>query len=185
MENIKKHLQSGEEILWSGRPHYSLINKYDLLCIPLTLFIFGSFSLLFSLYLYTQFIKNPGIASYFLTAGLFVYIISFYFLIGRFFFAKLRRNRETYVLTNKRALIFTDISDGHIDDTEFVRNKYLKVKNSIYFTSENPSVEIFYTLGLDALLKMRPKRCVAFRNLEDVEKVLGIINDSAEKEKTK
>lgn len=178
MDEIKKHLTDGEEILWYEKAHYSVLSKYELLCIPLTLLIFGGFSLLFTLNLYMRFLENPGLAFYFLTAGLLVYIVSFYFLIGRFLYAKKRRNNETYVLTNKRALVVTDVLDLQIVEIRLSDAKIREAKNTVYFSDENPSVEIFYALGLDALLKMRPKKSVVFKKIKDAQKVVAIAQDS-------
>ena len=169
MDEIKKHLTDGEEILWYEKAHYSVLSKYELLCIPLTLLIFGGFSLLFTLNLYMRFLENPGIAFYFLTAGLLVYIVSFYFLIGRFLYAKKRRNNETYV---------TDVLDLQIVEIRHSDAKIREAKNTVYFSDENPSVEIFYALGLDALLKLRPKKSVVFKKIKDAQKVVAIAQDS-------
>ena len=175
MNAIKKYLTDGEEILWEEKPTYPLINKYDLLCIPLTLLLFGGISFLFTAYLYAQFCQSPGIAFYFLTAGLLIYIISFYFCFGRFLYRKKRRSRETYVVTNKRALVLTDIGDFGAEYVLLSEAKVRIFKNSIFFSEENISSEVFYSLGLDALLKLRPKRAVVFRNLKNLDVVIEIL----------
>lgn len=166
----------GEEVIWSQKANYKLFNLYDLLTIPLTVFFFGTISLIFSLYLYLQFKTNPALLMFYFTAGLLVYILSFYFIVGRFLYRKKRRLRETYILTNKRAIVYSELIDERIEEIALTDAHITHSKNDLRFTSEFLASEIFYNLGLDALIKARPKRCIAFRGLEDTASVVALIN---------
>lgn len=180
MDLIKKHLTDNENIIWSHSPNYRLLNKYDILSIPLTLFSFGGISVMFTLYLYLQFKVNPGAAFYFLSAGLLVYVISFYFILGRFFYRRKRRTRERYVLTEKRAIIITDLVNDEVRSV-FLENTDIKiVGKSIFFGEENPLSELFYNLGLDAVLKFRPKNAITFRGIENPEEIYKLIQNRNE-----
>ena len=176
MDNFKKHLTEGEEVIWFKKASYKLFNLYDLLTIPITVFFFGSVSLIFSLYLYIQFKTNPALLMFYFTAGLLVYILSFYFIIGRFLYRKKRRQRETYILTNKRAVVFTELIEERIEEINLKEAYITHSKTDVRFTNEFSASEIFYNLGLDALIKARPKRCIAFRGLDDTASLLALIN---------
>ncbi len=175
MEQIKKHLTDGEEVIWSKKADYRILDKCDILSIPLTLFVFGGISVIFSFYLYVHFMQNPGTAFYFLTAGLLIYVLSFYFILGRFFYRRKRRSKEQYYITNKRIIILTDLVYTEIEDVLIKDAQITQAKNKLIFGDQNFASDLFYNLGLDALLKMRPKRTIKYYGIENSNEVLNII----------
>ena len=176
MDTLKKHLTSGEKILWQKKPMYRILNKYDLLSVPLTLLFFGGISFWFTLFLYTCYVNNSGSAFYFLTAGLLVYIISFYFIFGRFLYRKKRRSKELYVITNKRALILTELVYDELEEAALDKKNIKISGKSIYFGApKSLSSALFYNLGADVFLKMRPERDFVFLNIDEPEKLLSEI----------
>lgn len=181
MEELKKHITDDEKILWAKKPTYGLFNKYDLFSVPLSLFFFGGISLKFTLFLYVSFLNNPASAFYFLTAGLLVYIISFYFILGRFLYRKKRRSRELYAITNKRALILTCLAGEELRQVNLKEAKVFVKSKNIYFDCEkNTAAELFYNFGLDVFFKIRPKRTFVFLKTENPEELVKKISEVGE-----
>ena len=176
MEQIKKHLTDSEKVLWSKKADYKLLDNCDILSIPLTLIVFGGISVIFSFYLYVHFMQNPGTAFYFLTAGLLIYVLSFYFILGRFFYRKKRRSKEQYYITNKRIILLTDLVYSEIEYVLVKDAHITQVKNDLIFGNQNLASDLFYNLGLDALLKMRPKRTIKFCGIKNPDEALNIID---------
>ena len=91
-------------------------------------------------------------------------------------YRKKRASRETYILTNIRAVVFTELIDERIEEINLEEAFITYSKKDLRFTNEFLASEIFYNLGLDALIKARPKRCISFRGLEDTAPVVALIN---------
>lgn len=179
MQDIKKHLLDNEEILWQSKPGDKIFSKYDILTIPLTLILFGGISLLFTLFLITQIKINPAIGFYFLICGLLIYVISFFFIFGRFPYRKKRRKTTRYLLTNKRALIFEDNGDDY-ESCILEKAMPKAVGKDIYFTEKNTSSEIFYNLGLDVFIKNKPQKVFVFFAQENPSEILDLIKNKVE-----
>lgn len=176
MSDLNKGFLDNEKIIWSKEASTRFFSRLDILSIPLTLIVFGGISTVFSLYLYASFSKNPGLLMYFFVAGFAIYLVSFYFIIGRFFYRKSRAKKESYIITDKNIMIADSnevIVSSPLDRAvPFVRGK------EICFSSEDMFSMLFYNLGADALLKLRPKRALVFSDIYNTDEIIKIIEDA-------
>ena len=175
---LKKYLSDGEEVLWSKRPDYRIFNKYDLFSVPLCILIFGGILLFFCAYIFARFADNPAAAMYTAVSWLLVFIFTFYFLFGRFPVRKKRRSREIYCVTNKRAIVVTELKHENIESVGLSDAAVVVKGDSVCFTEENAAAELFYNLGLDIFIENSPKRGVIFRGIKDSSELLNIVKEN-------
>ena len=97
-------LRPGERLLWSGSPIKGVrLRSYDVVAIPLSLLW-----LAFALFWLSSF-WAIGAPIVFNIAGLFILLVGLHFVIGRFIFDAMRRERTFYAISNQRALIVADV----------------------------------------------------------------------------
>jgi hypothetical protein len=98
---MQKILQSGEQLLWWGRPARGIkFRTADLFAIPFGLFFLG-----FSLFwenAATSSVKSP---SFMTIWGLPFIAVGLYMSFGRFIFEAWWRSRQTYGLTDRRLIV--------------------------------------------------------------------------------
>lgn len=99
---IRKHLATSEELIWSGIPKQGIIfNSFDFILIPFSL-VWGGFAFVWE-FLAIKF-KAP---LYSILFGIPFVIVGVYLIIGRFFIDKYRRQYISYGLTKNHIVILS------------------------------------------------------------------------------
>ena len=110
-DELRSHLDSGEKLLWAGRPAQGMV-----LTTPRdwTVSAFGVVWLGFGVYNIWPTkapdpLKSPVPFALFVATGLLTLGIGIYLLIGRFFIDRLYRSRLIYGVTDRRAIIVSGV----------------------------------------------------------------------------
>jgi hypothetical protein len=111
-DELRSHLDSGEKLLWVGRPAQGMVlTQLDWYAIPFSVVWLG-----FAVYSFWPFstktpepLKSPGPLALFVVAGLLFIGIGIYVLIGRFIADRLYRSRLIYGVTDRRAIIVSGL----------------------------------------------------------------------------
>jgi len=109
-DELRSHLDSGEKLLWAGRPAQGMVlTPQDWYAIP-----FGVVWLGFAVYNFwptkaPEPLKSPVPLALFVAMGLLFIGIGIYFLVGRFFADRLYRSRLSYGITDRRAIIISGL----------------------------------------------------------------------------
>jgi len=97
---LKNHLDSGEKLLWGGKPKQEIILKRsDILLIPFSL-MWGGFAIFWE---YSVISSNAPF--FFKLWGIPFVLVGVYFIIGRFFYDAKRRKETLYGITSTRLII--------------------------------------------------------------------------------
>lgn len=104
------NLLPGEYALWEGAPPKGVIfRSADIFMIPFSLMWWG-FALFWEVTVLSMMgSSDDPMINFFPLWGLIFVVIGFYFAIGRFIADAYVRDRTRYFLTNKRAIIATDV----------------------------------------------------------------------------
>ena len=109
-DELRSHLDSGEKLLWAGRPAQGMVlTPQDWYAIP-----FGVVWLGFAVYNIWPTkapdpLKSPVPFASFVATGLLSIGIGIYLLVGRFFIDRLYRSRLIYGVTDRRAIIISGL----------------------------------------------------------------------------
>ena len=108
-ETIRKHLEPGEKLLWSGRPRQGIVFRLiDLLLVPFSM-LWGGFALVWEYMVVTQMPFNDGgVALIFPVAGFLFSLVGLYMIAGRFVADRYCRAHLAYGITDKRAVIVAE-----------------------------------------------------------------------------
>lgn len=103
---LRRHLLSGERILWTGRPDPNrLLTLGDVLLIPFSL-MWGGFAIFWELGVLGVWSKSGrGAPGLFVLWGIPFVIVGQYFIWGRFVYKRWDRRRTVYAVTNQRVLV--------------------------------------------------------------------------------
>jgi hypothetical protein len=106
---IENELDSGERLLWKGRPRPGIrLRGSDVMLIPFSL-LWAGFALFWEYMAVVKIPKNDPVGWLFPLFGVPFVLFGIYIVVGRFFLdAKLRDSTE-YALTNRRAIIVTNL----------------------------------------------------------------------------
>jgi hypothetical protein len=107
-EVFQEHLLKGENILWSGQPDPKVIfAPADLFIVPFSV-LWGGF-MIFVIYSILSSMTNGNNSEppdvFFIIIPIIFMIIGLYFIFGRFFFKKWKKQRTYYAVTNRRVLV--------------------------------------------------------------------------------
>ena len=109
-DELRSHLDSGEELLWAGRPAQGMVlTPGDWSAIPngvgwLTVAVYAFWPTKAP-----EPFKLPAQFALFVAMGLLFIGIGIYFLVGRFFADRLYRSRLSYGITDRRAIIISGL----------------------------------------------------------------------------
>jgi len=140
ISSIERELESGERVLWKGRPRGGLrLRGSDLYLIPFSLF-WGGFAIFWESAALFKIPKNNPVGLLFPIFGIPFVLFGLYLIFGRFFVdAKMRESTE-YAITNRRAIIVSGIF------SRSVRSINLQTTPEITFT-ERPDRSGTITFG--------------------------------------
>jgi hypothetical protein len=117
--SIERELNSGERMLWKGRPRGGIrLRGVDLFLIPFSFVwsgfvVFGGFAAV---------VSAKSSSSYWaaLVPLIPFVLMGFYILIGRFFVDAMMRARTEYGLTNRRAIIVSGLFSRNVKSIDFL-----------------------------------------------------------------
>jgi hypothetical protein len=158
-DELRSHLDSGEKLLWVGRPAQGMaVTPQDWYAIP-----FSAVWLGFAVYSFLVApitnktsvpLRSPGPLALFVATGLLFIGLGIYFLIGRFFADRLYRSRLIYGVTDRRALIISGLRRRYVQSIFLSSLGALKIEErrdgsgTIYFGDQPSFVPIlFYPNG--------------------------------------
>lgn len=127
LELISPELLPGEKVEWTGRPNPSVVfHKEDWFLVPFSL-LWGGFAIFWLLGasgIWDSWSKSSNNTfQYFgVIWGTPFVIVGQYFIWGRFLYARWRKNRTYYVLTNRRALIARNGLRGRSSSSAYFEN---------------------------------------------------------------
>ncbi|MCB1586997.1 MAG: hypothetical protein KDI52_11985 [Xanthomonadales bacterium] len=101
MHAIKSELESGEQLLWSGRPRQGVVFRTnDVFIIPFSLLWLGM-----AIFIFNQAGEFEG---GFIFSHMIFLIIGLYFVLGRFIVDRFIRRKTYYGITNERVIIISE-----------------------------------------------------------------------------
>jgi hypothetical protein len=119
-EELQKHLQNGEQLLWSGRPADGIrFRKQDIFLVPFSL-MWGGFAIFWE-FMVTFGMSHKGsenaplmIRIMFPLWGIPFVIAGLYLIFGRFLFDAKKRSKTFYGVTNQRIIILSGLFSRNI-----------------------------------------------------------------------
>ena len=175
---MKKHTDTGEKLLWAGKPRQGLLIKpSDIILIPFSL-LWGGFAI------FWEYMAISGGAPFFFALfGVPFVLIGIYLIIGRFFYDSWNRKNTSYAVTNKRLIIKSGVINKTISSFDIQSLSNLNVTEkpngwgSILINSYSFQNQLFKNSGWPANTKQK----AAFEMIPEVRKVYRIITESQSK----
>ena len=184
-DELRSHLDSGEKLLWAGRPAQGMVlTPQDWYAIP-----FGVVWLGFAVYNFwptkaPEPLKSPVPFALFVWAGLLFIGIGIYLLIGRFFADRLYRSRLIYGITDRRAIIISGFRRRSVQSIYLSSLSALTLEErpdgsgTIYFGDQPPyshwqRSSYFFQLGLGP----------QFFRITDVKTAYTIVHEAMQRQK--
>ena len=140
-DEVRLHLNSGEKLLWAGRPAQGIVLTWqDWHLIPFSVVWLGI--VVYSFWLRPT--KTPEPLALFVAVGLLFIGIGIYMLIGRFFVDLWYRSQLIYGVTDRRAIILSGMRRQSVQSIYFSSLSTLKLEErrdrtgTIYF-GDQPS----------------------------------------------
>jgi hypothetical protein len=138
-QEIAKHLESGEHVLWAGSPRQGLFfRKSDAFQIPFSL-MWGGFAIFWE-----ASVLRSGAPLFFALWGIPFVAIGLYMIFGRFWVDAKSRSATAYALTDRRVLIISGILSRSVKSmplrtlSELTLEEGRDSTGTIMFGSANP-----------------------------------------------
>jgi hypothetical protein len=189
-DELRSHLDSGEKLLWVGRPAQGMaVTPQDWYAIP-----FSAVWLGFAVYSFLVApitnktsvpLRSPGPLALFVATGLLFIGLGIYFLIGRFFADRLYRSRLIYGVTDRRALIISGLRRRSVQSIFLSSLGALKIEErrdgsgTIYF-GDQPS---YWYGAIGPGIATQQGGSAQFFRIPDVKKVYTIVHEAMQRQK--
>ena len=116
--SIERELNSGERLLWKGRPRGGIrLRGMDFFLIPFTL-LWAGFAFFSGFAAFRQALQRGSPAWPALIPIVPFVVVGLYILIGRFFVDAMMRARTEYGLTNRRAIIVSGFFSSNVKSVD-------------------------------------------------------------------
>jgi len=183
-DELRSHLDSGEKLLWAGRPAQGMVlTPRDWAAIPN-----GVAWLSVAVYIFwptkaPEPLKSPVPFALFVAMGLLFIGIGIYLLIGRFFADRLYRSRLIYGITDRRAIIISGLRRRSVQSIYLSSLSALTLEErrdgsgTIYF-GDQPS----YLRGASGIGFLQGFGTQFFR-IADVKQVYAIVHEAMQRQK--
>ncbi|MDI6758927.1 MAG: hypothetical protein QMD94_04575 [Candidatus Omnitrophota bacterium] len=184
MDILQKQLLKDESILWKGQPEVGILfSASDIFLVPFSL-LWGGFAVFWEfLVLFMKDKTGQRAPVFFALFGIPFVLIGLYFIFGRFFYKKWKKQKTYYAVTDKRVLIVTslfgeDIQAAYINTLPCI-NKSMRSNGIGTVKFGNPSfmVDMYKNTGLDFFASFYGRDVPIFYDIKDAEKVYQIVND--------
>ena len=178
---IQSVLDSGEYLLWSGRPRQGLMFRpIDWFLVPFGL-IWGGFAIFWE---YMALRLTTNAMPFFALFGVPFVLIGLYMVFGRFIVDALIRKKTTYGLTTERIVVLSGLLHkrvkslklSNLDDTSLKERK--DGSGTIHF---GPVLPFGSGLPTGPLLGGHVFRAARFERIKNVREVYEMIRDAQEK----
>ena len=184
-DELRSHLDSGEELLWAGHPAQGIVLTPQ----EWGLMPFGVFWLGLAVYNFwptkaPEPFKLPAQFALFVAMGLLFIGIGIYLLVGRFFAESLYRSRLIYGITDRRAIIISGFRRRSVQSIYLSSLSALTLEErpdgsgTIYFGDQPPyshwqRSSYFFQLGLGP----------QFFRITDVKTAYTIVHEAMQRQK--
>jgi len=175
MQLIQKELNSGEKLLWSGRPKQGIVFRAaDAFMIPFSLLWCG-----FAIFWEVS-VAASGAPHFFLLFGGFFVLIGLYFVFGRFLWDSAQRKNTFYGITNERVIILSGLFHKQ------VKSLNIKTLSDISVT-EKANGQGTISLGPSSFMESMyggmawpgvPQGAPKLESIEDAKRVYNILRDA-------
>ena len=184
MDILQKQLLKDEKILWKGQPEADILfSGSDLFLVPFSLF-WGGFAIFWeSSVLIIKDKSGQGAPVFFALFGIPFVLMGLYFIFGRFFYKKRKKQKTYYAVTDKRVLIVTSLFNENIQaayiNTLPCINKSVQSNGigTVKFGNTSFMVGMYENTGLDFFASFYGKDVPTFYDIKVAEKVYQIVND--------
>jgi len=182
---IRHYLQSGEQLLWSGRPAQGIkLRKQDIFMIPFSL-MWGGFAIFWEVMAIFGVLAGaksgglPVVAVIFPLFGLPFVLVGIYLIFGRFFADAKKRGKTFYGVTDKRIVIVSGLFSqkikslnlGILYDVSMIQ----RTDGSGTITFGSPSN---FFVGSSWAEEMYSSFSPSFQMIENVSDVYRIVNEA-------
>jgi hypothetical protein len=191
-EEILPELGSGESFLWAAQPSLSVtFHREDIYLIPFGL-LWGGFAIFWELGVAGYWDKSPkdsGAQWFMLLWGVPFILVGQYLIWGRFLFARWKKRRTFYAVTNRRVIV---VQNGF---TRRLASSYLDTLPTLMKEGGSKGIGTLRFSQLDSMWSgkrsywgnmgawdgMAVGDVPTFRDVEDVEAVYRLIQDQRER----
>lgn len=176
--SIERELNSGERLLWKGRPRGGIrFRSQDLFLIPFSL-IWTGFVFFAAFAAFHQPLRNGSAAAPALIPLIPFILIGLYIFIGRFFVDAMMRARTEYALTNRRAIIVSGFFSRSVKSIDLLSTPEILLNER----SDKSGTITFGATPFGGWMQRNPwsfgssSAVPAFEMIEDVRSVYRIID---------
>jgi hypothetical protein len=184
---ISSHLQSGERLLWSGKPAQGIrFRKQDIFMIPFSL-MWGGFAIFWEVMALSTVFKGkatgdfPAVAIFFPLWGVPFVLIGLYLIFGRFIFDAKKRASTFYGVTGQRIIIVSGLFSQTIKSlnlrtlTDISMDQKNDGSGTITFGATNPMTGFF---GRSSWPGAYQSLSPAFDMIENASEVYRVITEA-------
>lgn len=182
--DITSDLMKDEVIVWKGQPdpnkHFS--NK-DIFLVPFSL-LWGAFAFFWEYMALTKFQINDGMNTFLPLWGIPFVLAGLYFIFGRFFLKYKSKLNTWYFVTNFRIIIYKNLFTKNVTSLSIATIPSININEnrngfgSLVFGNGSTIANIYGNTGLDFFATPNGGLSPAFYDLENVQRVYQLIQDT-------